>query len=807
VRTIRKITIKAISLILAAAAAFSVMGGSLTAASATRTETDAQHGGPFASMYDADEAVLERLGTLIMRAGRDPQYLSGAEGASPHGGGESATSARGTGATDALALQAEGVMALVREGRAGEIEAMLGLPERLAAEAAAIRDELYTERYIVKYASRGSRTLALSPHLRGSRAAPLPDGGQGLTELLILPEKANPKAVAEGLAGHAQDIIYIQPDIQLRMDSLGLGEEGGGDGDGGGASQPPTAPTVQPARVKVAVIDGSIDASHPALAGYMEEGWNAIDGGSAIYDPARPSEALHGTHVAGLIASAAASTGADVAIIPIKAFENGKAYTSWLLSAIARAESEGASIINASFGSPSANPALFDAIADSPCLVICSVGNARRDLSDYQIFPACYDLANVLGVASLNIDGVTFSYYSNYGAGACIAAQGRDAVSALPGGKYGPLSGTSQAAASVTGIAAAAASLAGVEGAAALREQLLRTADRLDCLENKVSGGRRASLANAVSGAAGAALSLDHKDDFDVHGYQPTQGELYELYALSGKAVKVAAGGDHTLVLKADGSVWAMGANYSGQCGTGWNPACETLTRAIGLDNIVDIAAAGAHSIALDGNGQVYTWGDNSYGQMGNWSHGYGEFFPLPIQLRHWGQPAYAVGAWGEKNYIYAQECVYAWGDAGFGQMWPIAPDGCLAYPECYPDPLYYDGIEGCTLTEAAGGAYHSLGLAGGRVLSWGANWHGQLGDGTTDGRDWAEKVQALPPAASIAGGAATASPSTRAAVSGHGERTPTGSSATGPTRTAPTRYRRAAAGRTPRRRRAPATR
>jgi hypothetical protein len=68
--------------------------------------------------------------------------------------------------------------------------------------------------------------------------------------------------------------------------------------------------------------------------------------------------------------------------------------------------------------------------------------------------------------------------------------------------------------------------------------------------------------------------------------------------------VAVAAGGDHALALKVDGTVVAWGNNSRGQTNV---PG--------GLTNAMAIAAGYAHSIALRNDGTVIAWGDNTYGQ------------------------------------------------------------------------------------------------------------------------------------------------------------------------------------------------
>ena len=68
--------------------------------------------------------------------------------------------------------------------------------------------------------------------------------------------------------------------------------------------------------------------------------------------------------------------------------------------------------------------------------------------------------------------------------------------------------------------------------------------------------------------------------------------------------VAVAAGGYHSLALKADGTVMAWGANAYGQTNV---PA--------GLTNVAAIAAGFEHNLGLRDDGSVVAWGNNSEGQ------------------------------------------------------------------------------------------------------------------------------------------------------------------------------------------------
>ncbi len=86
---------------------------------------------------------------------------------------------------------------------------------------------------------------------------------------------------------------------------------------------------------------------------------------------------------------------------------------------------------------------------------------------------------------------------------------------------------------------------------------------------------------------------------------------------------QVTQGQKFTVVLKADGTVWAVGQNNYGQCGTKSNEAnlcnLQPVKTAEGkeLTDIVKIVSGVDHTLALTKDGKVYSWGYNNYGQLG----------------------------------------------------------------------------------------------------------------------------------------------------------------------------------------------
>ena len=87
----------------------------------------------------------------------------------------------------------------------------------------------------------------------------------------------------------------------------------------------------------------------------------------------------------------------------------------------------------------------------------------------------------------------------------------------------------------------------------------------------------------------------------------------------------IATGSDHGLAVRADGSVWAWGKNDHGQVGVPPGENCSNHPRPCvqvpvpvpGLSGVKAVAAAGDSSFALGADGSVWAWGANGSGQLG----------------------------------------------------------------------------------------------------------------------------------------------------------------------------------------------
>jgi subtilisin family serine protease len=139
-------------------------------------------------------------------------------------------------------------------------------------------------------------------------------------------------------------------------------------------------------------------------------------------------------------------------ILPIKVLDASGtgAYTD-IIEGLIYAADHGAHIINLSLGGYGYSEMMKDAVQyayDKNIVIVAGTGN---DGSNYPIYPAA--LPHVLGVTATGAKDEKWTY-ANFGNFVDLAAPGVGILSATVGGGYGYGSGTSQAAAFVSGVAA-----------------------------------------------------------------------------------------------------------------------------------------------------------------------------------------------------------------------------------------------------------------------------------------------------------------------------------------------------------------
>jgi thermitase len=257
--------------------------------------------------------------------------------------------------------------------------------------------------------------------------------------------------------------------------------------------------------VTVAVVDTGVDLSHPDLAPNLwtnpgEVPGNGIDDDADGYvDDVHGVDLLngdgdprddngHGTHVAGIVA-ARGENGIGVAgvawrarIMAVKVLDS---HAAGDMSAVARgvryAVAHGARIVNVSLSGPIAGADIADAIDEARAagvVIVAAAGNTGADLDVTPAYPAALAAPNLVAVTSSDRRGALTRRASFGRASVDLAAPGQDILSTARGGGYEFRSGSSTAAAQVSGALALLAGARPGLGGEALRAALLGAARR-----------------------------------------------------------------------------------------------------------------------------------------------------------------------------------------------------------------------------------------------------------------------------------------------------------------------------------------
>jgi len=210
--------------------------------------------------------------------------------------------------------------------------------------------------------------------------------------------------------------------------------------------------------VSIAVIDTCIDTTHPGLAGVIERQFDAVaqTEENLSCDASEP----HGTAIAGIISARGELTGIAprARLMAARAFahegagDNGaEATTVTLASSLDWAAKHGARIYNLSFAGPE-DPVMrriMEELVASDHLLVGAAGNNGPDAPP--VYPAAYD--GVLAVTAVDMGEKPY-VQANRGDYIDLAAPGVDVLIIAPGNSYDMASGTSYAAAHLTGVIA-----------------------------------------------------------------------------------------------------------------------------------------------------------------------------------------------------------------------------------------------------------------------------------------------------------------------------------------------------------------
>ncbi len=185
----------------------------------------------------------------------------------------------------------------------------------------------------------------------------------------------------------------------------------------------------------------------------------------------------------------------------------------------------------------------------------------------------------------------------------------------------------------------------------------------------------------------------------------------------------------HNLFLKSDGSLWAMGANNAGQLGDGSYTSTNRPEQIV-ASNVMAIAAGRIHSLFLKNDGSLWVMGDNEYGQLGDGTYNNAN---LPQQTVASNIIAIAAG-YGHSLILKSDGSLWGMGNNSVGQLGDGTTNNAIR-----PEQIVASNV-----TAVAVGEYHSLFLKReGSLWAMGLNYYGQLGDSTYNNTNRPEQIVA----------------------------------------------------------------
>lgn len=303
--------------------------------------------------------------------------------------------------------------------------------------------------------------------------------------------------------------------------------------------------------VVVGVIDTGVDTGHADLRdnifvnpgeiagngvdddgnGFIDDvsGWDFAGNDKNVFDNA--NDDAHGTHVAGTLgargnnALGVVGVNWDVQIMPLKVFTAAGGADSNLLSAYQYAKAmrqHGVNlrVLNNSYGGQGFSQSLRDGISElnsAGILFVAAAGNESTNNDFVPIYPASYELPNVVSVAASSSFNLLSSFSNRGGQSVHLVAPGEGILSTTPrgyngdglvpgyteadGSTYSLASGTSMASPHVAGAAALACAANPNVSLQQLRAAVLFSGDESGNFSSATITGRRLNVNKTLQAA------------------------------------------------------------------------------------------------------------------------------------------------------------------------------------------------------------------------------------------------------------------------------------------------------------------
>ena len=212
-----------------------------------------------------------------------------------------------------------------------------------------------------------------------------------------------------------------------------------------------------------------------------------------------------------------------------------------------------------------------------------------------------------------------------------------------------------------------------------------------------------------------------------------------DVIDLPTNASAVDSGMLHTCAILDDGSIMCWGYNGGGQLGDDSTAnRLSPVAVAGSISNAGKISAGAFHTCAVLDTGDVKCWGNNAQGQLGT---GTTTDSRTPVDVTGLSGGVTSVATGYEHTCVVDSGGALCWGGNDFGQIGNGTTSASTT-----PSPV--SGLSANVMAVATG-SYHSCALlATGEIHCWGANFWGQLGNGTTVNSSTPQAVAGLPSSA-----------------------------------------------------------